>query len=257
MATPVDDLPENETPATPEPDQPAPIDIQAAIEAVSQHYGWDPRAADFEIRELGQRKAQVEREKRELEILRDQVRRAGSIEVPPGYEQDPTFRTVAELAREMREDREERRREKEDQRKSEQLGRDLENGYNSLMARVPNKVDRGQFFNAMLEVYPDQSLLDRVGIERAVGVVHRYLTSNGGGYQNNQPQPRATRRESIVIPAGTTGGANAQSQMDEFRPPKRNPNEPESEYAQRYDAWTQSLPRGLGAIRDGQKISSG
>lgn len=253
---PEEELPE-ETPQEPTPEAPPSIDLNAAIEAVSQHYGWDPRVADYELRELGQKKAQIDQKARELQALEERVRRSNAYDTPPGYEADPTYRTLAQLAQEMREDREERRREREEATRSQQLTRDLSTSYGALMARVPNKVDERTFFNAMLEVYPDQALLDKVGIDRAVQVVYRYIQSNplsGNGYQ---PAPRPSRREPIIIPGGTSGGAGAPSDTDSLTPPVRGPNEPEAEYRDRYNAWTKQFAAGFGSLRDGQRVSSG
>jgi len=244
--------PQEETPAPPAPPEPPPVDINAAIEAVSQHYGWDPRAADFEIREIGQRKARLEQKERELQALEEKVRRSNSFETPPGYEQDPTFRTVAQLAQEMREDREERRREREESQRISRLTQDLNTGYDSLMARVPNKVDRAAFFNSMLEVYPDQALLERVGIDRAVSVVYRYMSAQPGYSNGNAPPSRNRRDQQVVIPSGITGGAGPPDAGDDTGPQRSG--ETLEAYSQRLGRVLQE--RGIRGISEGAKVRS-
>lgn len=242
--------PEREPEAAPEPPS---IDEEAAIDIVARKYGWDPRVTDYELREMRQRKESLERKEREIAAREERLRSANSYEPPQGYEQDPIAKAVFGIQARLDRQDEERRQEREREVKLSRLTQELDSNYESLMARVPNKVDRNAFFRALQEVYPEQELLERVGVDRAAQIVYRYMTSNplsaGNGYNGYQPTARPSRRDPIVIPGASTGGAGVPSGAIQPLEPRR-PNEPEEDFKARYDAWTQQFAPGSGKPRE-------
>lgn len=243
--------PEPKPEATPEPPS---IPLDAAIDAVAQHYGWDPRVTDYELREMRQRKEALDRKEREVEAREERIKATDAYVPPQGYENDPAMKMLSSIQARLDRQDEEKRQERERETRLARLSQDLDSNYESLMARVPNKVDRAAFFRAMQEVYPEQELLERVGVDRAAQIVYRYMQANPLTGNANQPQYRPSRRDPIVIPGASTGGQGPPAGFDEARPPQRNPNEPEADYARRYEAWRLSLPPGFGGLKDGQKV---
>lgn len=246
--------PEPQPEATPEP---PPMDEETAIQIVAQKYGWDPRVTDYELRETRQRKEELARKERELAAREDRLRSVSSYEPPQGYEQDPIAKTLYEIKGRLDRQDEERRQERERDAKLARLTQDLDSQYETLMARVPNKVDRQAFFRALQEVYPEQELLERVGVDRASQIVYRYMTANPLTATNGyQPQRPSSRRDPIIIPGASTGGSGPPSGAVMPLEPRRA-NEPEDQFRLRYEAWIQQFTPGTGALRDGIKVSSG
>lgn len=246
------DDPNHEAAPAPEP-QPAPgIDINAAMDAVAQHYGWDPRVADYEARELKQRKERLDQRERDLRELEDRTRRSNQPDPADLYNQDPS-RLIADLYRKVDEmDKRERQREERVERETREQ-REFTSTFARFSKPFNGKLDEDAFFATMREIYP-QGVPEGVGLERAFHFTHRVMSANpvNGNYQ--APPPARGRRDTIVIPSGTTGGAGPPEPLEI---PRRQPNEPEEQFAQRYNAWAQQFAAGTGALRDGQKISSG
>lgn len=262
---PFDDQVPNDPNAEPErepeaPPEPPSIDEEAAIDIVARKYGWDPRVTDYELREMRQRKEALERREREIAAREDRLRSANSYEPPQGYEQDPIAKAVFGIQARLDRQDEERRQEREREVKLARLTQELDSNYESLMARVPNKVDRNAFFRALQEVYPEQELLERVGVDRASQIVYRYMTANpltaGNGSSLYRTEAPRSRRDPIVIPGASTGGAGVPTGAVMPLEPKR-PNETEDQFKARYEAWTQQFAPGTGTLRDGQRVSSG
>lgn len=250
--------PNAETTPEPEPSpEPPQIPLEAALEAIKQHYGWDPAVTDYELREMRQRKEAIERKEREISAREERVRVTNGYETPQGYENDPIAKAVFSIQARLDKQDDERREERDREQRLSRLSQELDSNYESLMARVPNKVERTAFFRALQEVYPEQELLERVGVDRAAQIVYRYMTSNPLSATNGyQPQAPRNRRDPIIIPGASTGGPGPPTGAVMPLEPRRQ-NETEDQFRQRYEAWTQQFAPGTGTLRDGQRVSSG
>lgn len=232
----------------PEPPPAPQIDLEQAYDVIARTEGWDPRLTRYEIQEHKRRVQEFERERKEFERQRSMRYE------PPEDNGDPYMREIRETRREVREFIEGQRAEKEKNERRDRALAEVDAVYISEarqagMTKEQMAQRAEDFYAAMNDLYPDHTVLEAIGVERAARNAFRLL-----GNMPRQPQPYVNgrgRTASVVIPGAVT---QAQAPVQDDSGPQR-PGESLEDYVMRRRRWREEN-NVVPVIRDGQRYSS-
>lgn len=250
------EAPQEPTPA-PEP-VPAPhYNVDQAYDVIAQAEGWDPRLTRYEIQEHKRRVQEFERERKEFERERSQR-----------YEQpqdngDPYMQRISSLERIILQDREKRIQEEERNSAINQVSMELRSSFiaNARMAGMTKEqadAAEAEFYETVTDVYPDVSMIQKIGSERAARNAFRLMRQGNGSRQPSyNPQvsgrgPTATR----TIP----GSPQPYTPSGNPLPPEENlsAEQLQGETDQQYEARLRRIIEGSNIRRlpDGMRVQS-
>lgn len=249
--------PEPAPPPAPEPPEAPHYDVERAYDVIAQAEGWDPRLTRYEIQEHRRRVQEFERERKQFE-----QERARQYQAPQDDGADPYMRRISNLERIMLEDREERRRQSEEANAINQVSQELKSSYiaNARMAGMTKEqaeAAEAEFYETITDMYPEVSMIQRIGSERAARNAFRLLRQNGSARPSYNPQvngrgPTATR----TIPGSPQPYMPAGNPL----PPEDNlsAEQLEGETDDQYRARLERIISGanLRRLPDGSKVSS-
>jgi hypothetical protein len=250
---PQEDAPQEQ----PAPEQEAPqapqIDINSAYEAIAQAEGWDPRLTRYEIQELKRKREEFDRERREFE-----AERSKQYEIPKDDTTDPYLKEMRETRRLIMEDREEKRRERDQESLRNRIAQEMNSAYSSLarqngMTKEQMEARAGEFYENLVDLYPEPEMIKQLGSERAARAAFRNLSTNGtrpaGGVNRVNP------RERVYIPSPQSGPGPGPSPA--FDAASQRENETNEQYLERLTRLVREHQVGLSALPEGRKFSSG